>query len=93
MSTVLGFRSPLLLAEINVAALAIIVIVLLFLVVWARQFIQLMMFSDSDFPGRYDKPIWAVLFIAAFVIAPFLFIYWKSAYLTMRADARKEKKS
>jgi len=87
MFTVLG-----LLAEINPTVI-IVIIALVFLAFWARQFIQLMMFSDSDFPGRYDKRFWAVLFIVASVIAPFLFIYWKSAYLAMRADARKENRS
>jgi hypothetical protein len=83
MFTVLGF--------LDLNGVAIGVIALLLLIVWWWQFIQLMMFSDSDFPGRYDKPLWAVLFIVACVIAPFLFMHWKSAYLTMRADTRNEK--
>ncbi len=69
---------------------SIIIVALLFLIFWWWQFIQLMMLSDSDFPGRYDKPLWAVLFIVAFAIAPFLFIHWKSACLAMRASVRKE---
>ena len=84
MFTVLGF--------VNVTDVTVLIIALLFLIVWWRQFIELMMFSDSDFPGRYDKAIWAVMFVVACIIAPFLFIQWKSAYLTMRADARKENK-
>jgi ABC-type bacteriocin/lantibiotic exporter with double-glycine peptidase domain len=56
-------------------------------VFWVYQFIQLMLLSDTDFPGKYDKILWVVAFIFAFCVAPFAFLSWKTAYRMMR---RKE---
>ena len=39
--------------------------------------------------GRYDKALWVVAFVVLFVIAPFAFLYWKRASLTMRAADRQ----
>ena len=33
--------------------------VLAFCVFWIYQFVGLMLLSDADFPGRFDKPVWA----------------------------------
>jgi hypothetical protein len=52
---------------------------------WVYEFVQLMLLADGDFPGRYDKALWVVAFVVLFVIAPFAFLYWKRASLTMRA--------
>jgi hypothetical protein len=53
---------------------------------WVYQFIQLMLLSDSDFPGRYDKILWVAAFLFAFLVAPFAFLWWKTAYRMMRQE-------
>jgi len=58
------------------------------LVVWIYQFVQLMLLCDSDFPGKYDKTLWAAAFILAFVVAPFAFLWWKAAYRSMLAQGQ-----
>jgi hypothetical protein len=57
--------------------------------VWVYQFIQLMLLSDSDFPGRHDKILWVVAFVVAFPIAPFAFLWWKAAYRNMLRGGRR----
>ena len=49
---------------------------LVFVCFWGGQFLRLMSLSDSWFPGRYDKVLWAVAFLVAFPVAPFLFLTW-----------------
>lgn len=41
--------------------LACLFIFALFLRAWRREFLFLMSLRDDDFPGRFDKPIWAVM--------------------------------
>ena len=48
---------------------------------WITQFVQLMLMTDLDFPGRLDKAIWGLIFVLFFFLAPFAFFAWKSAYL------------
>jgi hypothetical protein len=61
--------------------LAVLVGVLLF---WCYQFIQLMLLADADFPDRFDKILWFLAFFLAFFITPFVFRFWKQAYLAVR---------
>ena len=63
---------------------AIFLIVILWICFWICQFVSLMLLSDSDFPGRHDKILWAAAFILLFLVAPFVFYYWKMAYRSMR---------
>ncbi len=58
---------------------------------WVFQFVQLMLLSDGDFPGKYDKCLWTAAFILAFFVAPFAFKGWKSAYQEMSALERGTK--
>jgi len=45
---------------------------------WIWQFLDLMMMPDDDFPGRFDKVLWVVVFVTLFVlVAPFAFGLWK----------------
>lgn len=60
-----------------------VLIGLILSVFWVYQFVQLMLFSDGDFPGRYDKPLWAAAFVFAFLLAPLAFFGWKQAYKAM----------
>ena len=66
-------------------AAVLIVVVLVVCIVWVYQFVQLMMLSEADFPGRYDKCLWTAAFIVAAGLAPFAFYGWKSAYKAMLA--------
>lgn len=67
------------LGEILLAAAAVVLIVL-----WLFQFVQLMALADGDFPGRYDKPLWVAAFLWLAFLAPFAFMYWKSAVIKAR---------
>ena len=65
------------------------VLLLLWSIFWVYQFVQLMLLSEADFPGRYDKVLWTVAFVLAFFVAPVAFFGWKFAYRAMR-DAEQE---
>ncbi len=39
-------------------------VVLVFLAFWVRELLVLMALRDDELPGRFDKPIWALLLIA-----------------------------
>ncbi len=56
-----------------------------FAIFWIYQFIQLMLLSDTDFPGRYDKALWTAAFLLAVFLAPFAVLGWKYARKTMVA--------
>lgn len=55
-----------------------------FIYLWISQLVQLMIFTDNDFPGRTDKILWLIIYIAFVPIAPFIFMWWKKAYLHVR---------
>jgi hypothetical protein len=63
-----------------------IVVMLGICVFWVYQFVQLMLLSEANFPGKYDKCLWTAAFIIAFLLAPFAFLCWKSAYKAMLAS-------
>jgi hypothetical protein len=71
--------------------LILLVLATAFAIFWCRRFIELMLLSDSDFPGKYDKTLWGVAFILMFFLAPFAFAFWKHAYLVMRAAEKASK--
>ena len=62
------------------------VLVLAICVFWVYQFVQLMLLSEADFPAKYDKCLWTVAFIFAFLLTPFAFFGWKYAYRAMLAS-------
>jgi hypothetical protein len=70
--------------------LVIPLISLALVVFWVYQFVQLMLLDDADFPGRYDKILWVVAFVLLFVVAPFAFLAWKWAWVTVRAGERRQ---
>jgi hypothetical protein len=39
-------------------------LLLMYLRMWVREFLFLMGLSDEDFPGRFDKAIWATVMVA-----------------------------
>ena len=69
----------------------LIVVALILCIVWVYQFVQLMMLSEADFPGKYDKCLWTAAFIVAAGLAPFAFLGWKSAYKAMVAAKMEPK--
>jgi hypothetical protein len=73
------------------AVIMILLVIVPLVLVWGYQFIQLMLLSDSDFPGEYDKLAWALAFVFMFPIAPFAFMYWKQAYVLLcRMEAEND---
>jgi hypothetical protein len=63
--------------------MAVLVIALLGLLVanlfyWLSGFVELMLMPDEDFPGRFDKALWVLLFLALPVlVAPLAFSRWR----------------
>jgi len=51
-----------------------------FVYLWQREFQFLMSLRDDDFPGRFDKPIWAVLLITLAPIGFWLFRSYRLAH-------------
>jgi len=68
-------------AAAGLAGLVAVVIVIAVIYWWVTSFVALMCLSDSDFPGRYDKILWFVVFFTLWVFAPLLFSMWRRAYL------------
>ncbi len=57
----------------------------LYLRAWSRDFLFLMSLRDDDFPGRFDKPVWAFVLIALGPVGYWLFrgyrlVHWPSAF-------------
>ncbi len=84
-------RSSRLCGGITMEAAALLVAGLIFCIFWVYQFVELMLFTDADFPGKYDKCLWTAAFIFAFVLAPFALLGWKYAYKAMLAARTKSK--
>lgn len=47
---------------------------------WVVMFATLMLLTDAQLPGRYDKPLWVAAFLLAAPLAPFAFWVFKSGY-------------
>jgi hypothetical protein len=73
--------------------LLIVALVVFIAIIWLYQFIQLMLLADSDFPGKCDKILWVVAFVCVPLLAPFAFMYWKKAYLSLRTEERQQRNS
>lgn len=61
-----------------------ITFIVLFLLFWSYQLVQLMLMPDEDFPGRFDKVTWGAIFILAMPLAPFVFLFWRGAHKETR---------
>lgn len=66
-----------------------VLVYIAFAIFWLFQFVQLMLLSESDFPARHDKVLWVAAFVCVFLIAPLAFMYWKKAYVALRAEQRE----
>jgi len=73
--------------EINVMGLLALVVLGVFVNAWRREVLFLMSLRDHDFPGRFDKPIWATLLIG---LAPVGFWLFRSYRLAHWAEAKPE---
>lgn len=51
----------------------------LFLLVWARELGVLMQAGDDAFPGRFDKPLWVLLFLVVPPVGVVLFRGFRGA--------------
>ena len=60
---------------------------------WIYQFAQLMTLSDDDFPGRYDKALWVVAFVAVSFLAALAFSVWKGIMPEVQASERETKRT
>jgi hypothetical protein len=47
------------------------------LLFWCFQVLDLMSRPDSDFPGRHDKVLWAMFLLFASFVGAVLYWYWK----------------
>jgi hypothetical protein len=43
--------------------LLVLIVGIAFCIFWVVQFVQVMLLSDADFPGKYDKGLWTAVFI------------------------------
>ena len=57
-----------------------LVVLVLFAREWVREFSFLMALRDEDFPGRFDKPIWAFLLIASGPVGLWLFHSFRASH-------------
>ena len=63
--------------SMNVIVIVLLVVAVVF---WLSQFVSLMNMRDEDFPGRYDKPIWAMTLILANILGAIAFWIWKPLF-------------
>jgi len=55
------------------------VVLVLFAKAWGRDFVFVMVRRDDEFPGRFDKVIWAALLIALPPVGLWLFRHYREA--------------
>jgi len=55
----------------------IIVLMIAAVAFWLVEIVSLMSMSDGDFPGRFDKPMWAAIIFFAFFLGALAFWIWK----------------
>jgi hypothetical protein len=63
----------------SVALFLGLVVVALYLWTWVHEFLFLMSLSDADFPGRFDKAIWATVMIATGPLGLWTFRRYRAA--------------
>tara|TARA_Y100001960_G_C14224496_1_gene610676 strand:+ start:113 stop:346 length:234 start_codon:yes stop_codon:yes gene_type:complete len=73
----------------SLLALVLFAVGMVYLYLWISQLVQLMTLSCDDFPGRHDKILWVIIYIVFFPLAPFIFVWWKQAYLHMHQLKQK----
>jgi hypothetical protein len=59
--------------------LAAVVLVLIFLATWKREFRLLMLRADDEFPGRWDRLAWFLVLVLAPAFGPWLFRSYRKA--------------
>ena len=47
------------------------------LLLWAVSIVVLMDRRDDEFPGRFDKPIWAAIILLVPILGSIVFLIWK----------------
>ena len=64
--------------------LLLIIVVIFLELFWITQLVNLMGRKDSSFPGKYDKIIWAAIFLMANVLGAFVYLI-----IRMKEDAKQ----
>jgi len=72
---------------IELMLLLALLVIFFFCWFWVEKFVELMPLEDRYFPGRFDKIIWAGMFVLVAPLAPFAFQVWKTARTAERATA------
>ena len=66
---------------LDIFLLLISIIIIFF---WYKEFVFMMALEDSDYPGKKDKILWFIVFFVFPFLAPFLFRTWKKAIKILR---------
>ena len=48
--------------------MVVLIVIIAFIIFWCREFIFMMALGDSDYTGRFDKPLWFFTFFIFFSI-------------------------
>ena len=64
-----------------IALYALPVLMLALAVLWILQFVFLMGLQDENLPGRHDKILWVVAFLACPFLTPLAFLLWQKVKL------------
>ena len=64
--------------------MVVLIVIIAFIIFWCREFVFMMALGDSDYTGRFDKPLWFFTFFIVFLFAPFLFRIWKNTIKSIR---------
>ena len=67
-----------------VVTLVVVSLVFFFVFAWAREFTWMMLLDEREYAGRHDKPIWALVFVVLFPLAPFVFQLWRRTREAMK---------
>ncbi len=65
----------------------LVILAVLVALVWVVEFAQLMAMRDEDFPGRYDKALWAAAFIFGNILGVVAFFLWKRDRVSENREA------
>jgi ABC-type branched-subunit amino acid transport system permease subunit len=54
--------------------MGVLIFVIILIKVWFRSLTTIMITKDDQFPGKYDKILWIILFLLVPIFAPFIYI-------------------
>jgi hypothetical protein len=68
---------------IGLPTIVLLIILLAMALFWAFQLAQLMSLAENQFPARFDKYIWVVLFVLVSLLAAIAFWIWNRQRVAM----------